>query len=193
LFKEKIMNSKTFLYPIVAALAVLSAHASAQQPGDGVGGVDIGVRKKPGGQQVASASTDDRGNFTFANLREGEYGITFTPPKRAANNFHDPKGNAAAMLVLTAYDGKPARMVLAKNYYSNKPTNPNRLTVTGRDGKPTHIGFMWDSGSGTVTADPANARVMKLTYPVAPNEVGFKCAVGGCTVTGQLVLGPPAK
>ena len=68
------MNSKTFLYPVVAVLAVLSAHTSADQGGDGVGGVDSGIRKHPGGQLVASATTDDRGNFRFENLLAGEYG-----------------------------------------------------------------------------------------------------------------------
>lgn len=188
------MSSKTFSYPMVAVLAVLSAHTSAQQPGDGVDGVNTGIRKKPHGEQVASATTDERGNFRFDNLREGEYGITFTPPKRTASNFHQPQGNPASMLVLTAYDGKPARMVLAKNYYESR-SNTARLTVTGkgREDKPINIGFTWDSISGRATADPANARFMKLTYPVAPNEAGFKCGVGGCTVTGQLVLGSPAK
>ena len=96
------------------------------------------------------------------------------------------------MLVMTAYDSKPARMVLAKNYYESR-SNTARLTVTGRDGKPTRVGFTWDSVRGMVTPDPTNAQVMKLTYPVAPNEAGFKCGVGGCSVTGQLVLGPPTK
>ena len=65
------MNPKTFLYPIVAALAVLSAHTSAQQPGDGVGGVNMDVRKKPGGQQVASATTTTEaisGSTIFAKV-----------------------------------------------------------------------------------------------------------------------------
>lgn len=186
------MNSKTFLCPIVAALAVLSAHTSAQQGGDGVGGVNMGERKKPGGQLVGTAISDEQGHFRFPHVGEGEYAITFTPPKRTVANFHEPQGNPAAMLVLTAYDGKPARMVLAKNYYESR-SNTARLTVTSREGKPTNIGFTWDSVSGTVTADAANSRVMKLTYPVAPNEAGFKCGVGGCTVTGQIVAGPPVK
>ena len=177
---------------MVAALAVLSAHTSAQQQGEGVGGMNMGERKKPGGQLVGTTISDEQGHFRFPHVDEGEYGITFTPPKRVANNFHEPQSNPATMLVLTAYDGKPARMVLAKSYYESRSNTAN-LTVSGRDGKQTHLRFTWDSVSRTVTADPANSRVMKLTYPVAANEAGFKCGVGGCTVTGQLVLGPPVK
>ena len=179
---------------MVAVLATLTAHTSAQQGGDGVGSINMGVRKKPHRELVANAITDDRGNFRFDHVREGEFAITFTPPKRTAANFHEPQSNPAAMLVLTAYDGKPARMVLAKNYYESR-SNTARLTVTGtgREDKPINIGFTWDSISGRVTTDPANARVMKLTYPVAPNEAGFNCGVSGCTVTGQIVAGSPLK
>ena len=185
------MNSKTFLFPMVAVLAVLAAGVVDASLND-VGDIPVIVKKKAGGAQIATAATDDYGKFTIANLREGEYAIAFPPPKRTANNLYQPQVNPAAMLVMTAYDGKPARMVLAKNYYESR-SNTARLTVTGRDGKPTHVGFTWDSISGTVTADPANSRVMKLTYPVAPNEAGFKCGVGGCSVTGQIIAGPPLK
>lgn len=186
------MNLKLFLWSTLAMLTALSTNITAQQAGDGVGGVNTGVRKKPGGQHVGNAVTDDRGNFRFEHLPAGEYAITFTPPKRTANYFQQPHGNPAAMLVMTSYDGKPARMVLAKNYYESR-SNTARLTVTNREGKPTDMGFTWDAISGAVTADLANSRAMKLTYPVARDEAGFICVAGGCAVSGQIVYGPPAK
>lgn len=81
------MKSKVFLYPIVAALATVTAGVADASLND-IGDIPIIIKKKPDGAHIATATTDDYGKFTFANLREGEYAVAFPPPNRTAKNFH---------------------------------------------------------------------------------------------------------
>jgi len=49
-------------------------------PGEGIGGVDVGIRKRPGGQPAGSARTDASGTFAIGNLEPGSYTLVVSIP-----------------------------------------------------------------------------------------------------------------
>ncbi|MEA2163235.1 MAG: Carboxypeptidase regulatory-like domain [Thermoanaerobaculia bacterium] len=62
-------------------VALLVPAAGWPAPGDGVGGVEVGVRKKPGGGQIVrTTKTDARGAFSLDNLEPGSYTVIITIP-----------------------------------------------------------------------------------------------------------------
>lgn len=57
---------------VVALLTLLPTPLLAA-PGDGIGGVEVGIRKKPGGHPAGSARTDASGAFAIGGLEPGSY------------------------------------------------------------------------------------------------------------------------
>lgn len=78
---------------VITLFAVLLLQGSVWgAPGDGIGGVNVGIRKKPGRGYLSSAQTDASGNFTFADLAAGSYTLIFTIAK--AQQVVDPTGKS---------------------------------------------------------------------------------------------------
>ena len=75
----------------MAALA-LSTAAALAAPGDPINGVPIGLEHDPGGI-IAHGATNDKGEFTFANVKPGKYVIVIDGKGlSAALKRLDPKG-----------------------------------------------------------------------------------------------------
>jgi len=90
---------------IAAFFTMLSASAVAQTPNDPpqvlgatIPGVDIVVKKKPGGIIAGSTTTDSSGNFSFT-LPPGEYTLQIGPAGNSTNSkqsIKDSMGGGAA-------------------------------------------------------------------------------------------------
>lgn len=69
---------KVFCAGFVVLLLLPAALLAA--PGEGIGGVDVGIRKRPGGQPAGSARTDASGAFAIGNLEAGSYTLVVSIP-----------------------------------------------------------------------------------------------------------------
>lgn len=103
---------------VIALFAALLLQASAlDTPGNGIGGVNVGIRKKPGKDLLANATTNAEGNFTFTGLATGSYTltVTMTPAQQQASNpnaksFYESRSNTARSvggMYLFAFTGWP--------------------------------------------------------------------------------------
>ena len=75
-----------------------STPTAEMRPGEGIGSVEVGIRKRPGGQIAATTRTDAQGNFTFTNLPAGTYDISITRPAQpdpTAKSFFESRSNTA--------------------------------------------------------------------------------------------------
>ncbi len=77
-FKQCLQFSSIF-----ALFVILSGNASAQKEtvvpltaGQGIPGVDVGLKKKPPGIVIQQGKTDQQGNVSFGVLPKGRYAVT---------------------------------------------------------------------------------------------------------------------
>ena len=64
--------------------------------GNGVPGLDVGLKKKPGGQLYGNAKTDTGGKFHLGALEPGTYSIVLRIPESAITTFDSAIANARA-------------------------------------------------------------------------------------------------
>lgn len=92
---------------ITVAFSTLLLIAAARA-GDGIGGVDVGIRKKPGMQQIASQRTAKDGSFAFTNLSAGSYVLTVNVPNAsnpAAKSYFESRSNMVLRIEDPAHVG----------------------------------------------------------------------------------------
>jgi hypothetical protein len=152
------------LLAVAGVLVAMLPLCVVAEPGQGIGGVEVGMRKKPGGQLVANTRTDQQGNFTFANLAAGDYAIMYGVPAVPANP-------------------------TAKSFFESR-SNTARVEVNVRPAKgggPPPRTASWTPATNTlVTANASNAR-----SAAAPGEMVIAVAAGD-TVTGRVTEQAPA-
>ncbi len=76
------------------------------RPGEGVGSVEVGIRKRPRGEIAATTRSDARGNFAFAGLPPGTYDVALTPPAQSAptaKSFFESRSNTVRLEVIVQH------------------------------------------------------------------------------------------
>jgi hypothetical protein len=76
------------------------------RPGEGIGSVEVGIRKRPRGEIAATTRSDARGNFTFAGLPAGTYDVALTPPAQPASmakSFFESRSNTVRLEVVVQH------------------------------------------------------------------------------------------
>ena len=78
------------------------------RPGEGIGSVEVGIRKRPRGEIAATARTDAQGNFTIAGLPAGTYDLTLILPAQsdATRKFWESRSNTVRLEVTLHQDAK---------------------------------------------------------------------------------------
>ncbi len=79
--------------------------------GNGIQGVDVGLKKKPGGQLVGNAKTDTGGKFYLGALEPETYSIVLRIPESAMTTFDSAIANARTCGV-TATASDPLNTVI---------------------------------------------------------------------------------
>ncbi len=76
--------------------------AGRAESGQGIGSVEVGIRKKPGGQPAGSAMTDAKGAFSIGELGPGAYTLVVSipgghknPVPENAKSFFESRSNTA--------------------------------------------------------------------------------------------------
>lgn len=71
-------------------------------PGQGIGSVEVGIKKKPGGQPAGNTVTDAKGAFSLGELGPGSYILVISipggrksPPLDNAKSFFESRSNIA--------------------------------------------------------------------------------------------------
>jgi hypothetical protein len=72
-----------------------------QAAGQGIPGVDVGLKKKPPGVIIQSLKTDREGQFNFGVLPKGKYALVFSdlPEIRKSKNYNSSKSNTCIIEV----------------------------------------------------------------------------------------------
>jgi hypothetical protein len=72
-----------------------------QATGQGIPGVDVGLKKKPPGIIILSLKTDHAGQFNFGILPKGKYALVFSdlPEIRKSKNYNSAKSNTCIIEV----------------------------------------------------------------------------------------------
>lgn len=152
--------------PMPRGAPAASAPSTAElRPGDGIGGVDVGIRKRPGGQTAATTRTDAQGHFTFANLAAGSYDLVVTRPAQPSPT--------------------------AKSFFESR-SNTAKVAVTlrsGTSGATRPLAWTWAPASGELVGGDSPG-AMRGMSPPAGQQGAQKSAVldvsAGDTVTGQV-------
>ena len=151
------MNLRNF-YCVPAVLLSLCVSSVYAAPGDGIGGVEVGMRKKPGEQKPATTRTDAQGHFTFANLAAGDYGVSLLAPVQ----------------------GNP----MAKSFFESR-SNTVRLKIRQAGGAVVDLAFVWNPATNAMMAASSNLR-MATAQTAGPGEAMFRIDRDGGSVQGQL-------
>ncbi|MBS1812922.1 MAG: carboxypeptidase regulatory-like domain-containing protein [Acidobacteria bacterium] len=108
-FKQCLQFSSIF-----ALFVILSGNASAQKEtvvpltaGQGIPGVDVGLKKKPPGIVIQQGKTDQQGNVSFGVLPKGRYAVTigFTEIKKS-KNYNSAKSNTCLIEISNTSDSE---------------------------------------------------------------------------------------
>ena len=89
-----------FAIPFTASTKIFAA------PGEGIPGVNVGLKKKPGGLVAANFNIAKDGSLNLGQLEEGSYTLTFTrkqPPVGTCvtcKSYNDSKSNTAISAIV---------------------------------------------------------------------------------------------
>jgi hypothetical protein len=82
-------GSGTVSGQIVQGLSFGKLNMAQLSPGGPVGGIDVGVRKKPSGTIVAMTQTDAAGNYSIGNIDPGNYSLYVDIPGLPMDSTYD--------------------------------------------------------------------------------------------------------
>lgn len=159
--------------PIAVALCTLFV-AGSLLAGEGIGGVEVGIRKKPGTRATERQTTAKDGSFTFKNLSVGSYVISISAPPSTnpnAKSFFESRSNMRITLVTENAD--------------KTRSDPEQFEFVAKDGalaaaKPRHDVAM--NSIRNIRARQARDKPNEITVDV----------VDGQSITGKITMEPPS-
>lgn len=156
---------------IVVALCALFV-SSTLLAGEGIGGVDVGFRKKPATRVTARQTTAKDGSFTFKNLSAGSYVISISMPATTnpnAKSFFESRSNMRITLV-------------AENADKTR-SDPENFDFVAKDGALASARQRHDVAMNSIRNIRARQSKEK------PNEITVD-VVDGQSITGKITIEP---
>lgn len=150
---------------VVVLLVGMSLYAVAwATKGTGIPGVDVVLKKKPGGKPSDNTQTDSRGTYTFTGVEPGTYSIAIE--EEGLKDKKKPAGGSNAR--------SPAPVSIPATL-TRAPGGGTEVTFAGQDYELSVVGQ-----GVTVSEGKANQTISGVTII----EVNLNVAAGGTTITG---------